>query len=260
MESLKPQLEGTVTPVQPGQTEQASGLLRAKLTGKATTSGTTPSAGGMAESQAQMATKQAGRQQQFQGRLQGQQLEQQETTQQQQFEEQELNIMDKFEEVQESAKREADKILQEFARGGRQLDDQKAGMRAEQAGFLVRLQNKEYVANLQQEGQKARLENDIEFKTKATEQAFADEQALMRDQYTAKKIANMNQREWDRELAGMDINYILGAHSAQMAADSQQQVFTSAGNLASAGTEAYTTYKENPPPKDTPAPTKAEGS
>lgn len=239
MDALRPQLEGQAEPVELGQTEQAQSLLRTKLSGKSIQPSTQPKAGGMAERQAALATQQAGREQQLKGRLQGQQLEQQEAGQQQQFEEQRANLTDRWEDAQAIAKRQTDAILQDFEQGKKRLGDQEANAAAEQAAFLIRFQNKDYITKLNQEGQQSRLENDIEFKTKAMEQAFADEQGLLRDSLSAKRLADMDQRTWDRELANMDVNYILDQHRQNMKAQKQRGIFQGIGNVVGAGASAY---------------------
>ena len=95
----------------------------------------------------------------------------------------------------------------------------------EQAGFLARLSNDEYINKLQMEGQKARLDDENKFKIEYAKQAFQDQKALVQDNLKFEAMMNASDREFEESLARMSVDDVIRiVEENQKAAREQERI------------------------------------
>lgn len=220
--------------------QQVSSILQTAATGKVGAVGGAPAASNIQEQQAQQTAqvqqrtlKQEGQQQQAQLGIAG---ENQATAI-------DLSTKAQDEQVEDARSRlllQTNQALGEYQQGVRTLDLQKDKARLEQIGFGMRLSNDKYLSDLHREGQKSRLNNETAFKEEMTRAIFADEEDLFKDDLRFRALMKADSRDFQRQLADLDINQALKIASAESSAANAQMQWTAAGNLAGAGIQAYT--------------------
>ena len=94
-------------------------------------------------------------------------------------------------------------LLQEFSQGKSTLDLQKNGAKLEQLGFNLRMSDDKYIFNLQQEGDRARLDNKLAFQEQLNAQVFGDLQGLAEDDAAFAKMMSTSQADFDAFLQDM---------------------------------------------------------
>jgi hypothetical protein len=233
-ETLNKQLN-TPTPAPTlGQTEQAQGLLRAKVgAGQTGTEG--PRRSSIQETAAAQDTQSQLAQGALSNKLQGKQLLQAEEEQAVKTEQQFLNLNEDKENMRAQMARQTAEILNQFESGIKQLDSQKDKAALEQVGFMLRLQDDKYVADLNQNAQRIGLENDLKFKEEITRAAFEDDMDIFKNNIEFQTFMNMDRRQFEVQVAQMDINYAMQLASRELDSAKTQQLFTGVGNLATAG-------------------------
>jgi hypothetical protein len=109
----------------------------------------------------------------------------------------------RFDDLQTRIK--TDQMLSELERnkGKQDLDQEKAQM--EQIGFQLRLQNTQYVDNLQREGNRARLDDGINFNQELKREVFGENEKLLNEGYANKNILDGNDRDFARAMAKMQL-------------------------------------------------------
>lgn len=253
-ETLNKQLN-TPTPAPAlGQTEQAQGLLRAKVGG-----GQTPSEGPRRSSIQETAAAQDTQSQLAQGalsnKLQGKQLLQAEEEQEVKTEQQFLNLSEDRENTKAQMARQTAEILNQFESGIKQLDSQKDKAELEQVGFMLRLQDDKYIADLQQNAQRLGLDNDLKFREEITRAAYEDDMDIFKNNLEFQTFINMDNRKFQMQVAQMDINFAMNLAEKELDAVKTKTLFTGLGNLGTAGLSYYeqtgsaTPSAEPPPPK-----------
>lgn len=200
MDALKPQLTGQATEKpELGETEQVQRLMRAK-TGKATEPGAGPRQSAIAE---KMAARQSelGRQELAgKGEILAGQQEAQAADITQREQQQQRQAQQAVEAQQQQFQLQSDAMLNQFLQGEKRLQTQQDLADLEQVGAGLRLQNQQYVDTLRQEGQKARLDDAINFKSQLAQQAFADSQDLISSDYAFRAVVEADDREFEKEL------------------------------------------------------------
>jgi hypothetical protein len=147
-------------------TDQASSLLRTKLTGQAATAGEVP--GRVATGEQLVAGQEEAANKSLSADLA---LKQQQQVGQSAAQEQNADIA-KSQEYQDrelkkqSLNQQTNNILQEFERGGKQLKTAQDIADLEQIGFAARLQNTKYVDDLQAVAAREGINSEIDFKDK----------------------------------------------------------------------------------------------
>jgi hypothetical protein len=189
------------------QTQQVQGLLRAKL-GKATTapSGSAPIASNVQEQVANRQTELQGQQLQNQGVVEAQQLTQQAAGQQVQLQEQQRELNQRMQDREQNFQLSTENLLKEFERGQARLDDSKDQSKAEQLGFGLRLQDKQYMRNLEQSGAKARIKDAATFGEEMARTEIGNNQALLKLGLDSNAISNASDREFAEMLGQMGID------------------------------------------------------
>lgn len=236
MPNLLDAIRGNSQPQKAGvtdETQKLQTLLRAK-SGKAISSGPTLSSN-LQESQAVDQTNaqlgqvaaQAGLQQQ------GLQQQQQQAQQSEQLQSAEIAQGRQFDTMQTRLKTDA--LLSEFERNKGQLDLNRERANVEQLGTGIRLSDKQYTDNLQREGQKSRLDDEITFKEELLRTQLGDQQEIMEKNLGNKGILEANDREFQKSLAQMGIDDAWSMFRAQQRADQQKAMWTGIGSIATAG-------------------------
>jgi hypothetical protein len=188
------------------QTQQVQGLLRAKL-GKATTgAGAAPVASNVQEQVANRQTQLQGQQLQNQGVVEAQQLGQQVAGQQVQLQEQQRELNQRMQDTQQRYELETDNLLKQFERGEKQLNSNKDQAAAEQLGFNLRLQDKQYLSNLEIAGAKSRIKDAATFGEEMARTTIGNNQALLKLGLDSNAISNASDREFAEMLGQMGID------------------------------------------------------
>lgn len=136
----------------------------------------------------------------------------------------------------------------EQGRGRMDAAQYKAGL--DQVAQNLRLQNKQYIDTLQREGQKSRLLDDAGFQEAYYTSVFDNKSQLMQIGRTNKTIYNQSDREFQKSLGDMDINYARALFSQQIAGEQQRALYGSIGSGVSAGVGAYGSAAESSDKKD----------
>lgn len=226
-----------------GETEQISQLMRAK-SGKAGGSTSAPRQSSLTEAVNAGANQVQSRAMAQQGGINLQQQASQQADIDQRSKEQnsQFNQQRKLNSQQLDLK--TNQLLDEYTREGRKLDTQQDIQNLEQIGSALRLNNQQYVDKLKLEGQKARLDNDQDFKTKLNQQIFSDMEALVKDDNAFKTLMNASDRDFQKQLAEMDINSAWQIANSQMATTQAQSMWSGIGTMAQTGLAAYDKYSK----------------
>lgn len=235
--NLKPSTPAQQAP-QLGETEQVRRLVRAK-SGKAVGPSSGPAQSSLGErvvaGQTRLGQQQLASQAKLIGEQQGQQaadIAQREQQQATQFEQQR-------EQQKADYSRQADSILNQYTQGNKQLSTQKDLANIEQAGAALRLSNQQYIDRLQTEGQRARLDNDVNFKTQMAQNVFSDAEDLLSNQLAFKAIMDADDREFRNQIAQIDAATALDMARSEIEATKAGNIWTGVGNLAQTAISAY---------------------
>jgi hypothetical protein len=216
------------------ETQKLQTLLRAR-SGKQL-SGTSVAGSNLGEQAAVAQTNQQMQQQVApQAAIQSAQLAQQSAQIQQQEQQQRGQVAQsrRFDDLQTTLK--IDSTLKELERNKGQIDVQREGARLEQLGAALRLQDKQYIDNLQREGQLARLNDETAFREAALRSTMGDKMQIINKTIDNNAIFNDNSRDFSRKVAAIDIDSAYQMFNADMAAAKQQALWTGAGAVTKAG-------------------------
>ena len=243
MDTIRTNMQAGPKPAQPGisQTAQVQQLLQAK-SGKAVGPTAAPGISNIGEKVAAQQAQIAEQQVQQQGMLQGQAIQQQASEQAQQaqiqgrqLDERTLDQMDEF-------TRNHNAILDDYNRGIKQLDLNKDKSKLEQIGFNLRLNNDKYVTDLQREGRRSRLDNEIKFNEELTRTIFADEEDLLRNDLNFRALIGANDRDFREEIGNISISHALDIADTEAKAANSQMMWQGIGAMTSAGIKGYESY------------------
>lgn len=184
------------------QTQRAQGLMRAR-SGRAV--------GG--EAQSNLAEQSAVADTQSQLAQQAQALTTQQATTDIQAREQELaqeqararvDQARRFDTIENRTKTQS--LLNELERDKASLDLEKDGARLEQAAFLLSMQDKQYVDNLQDIGQRRRLDNDAAFRQEQQELIIGNALELLEQKLGNADILSISDADFRRVLADLSLD------------------------------------------------------
>jgi hypothetical protein len=223
------QLQQQTAPVNNDEAQRAARLLRASR-GKAVGGGTTPTRSNITEQQQQVSD-------QYRPQLEIQsagieqeqeQLGQQQDINKQQQKQSRAELMSKLSSQENS-------ILEDLERSRTELGSARGRAKLEQAGFVMRLQNREYLDRLEAVGIKKRLDNDLKFKQELQRSIFKDAERALGRQYKFQELMDADDREFATEMSRMDIDSAMAILRDDMAARSKRQIAEGAGQMVSAG-------------------------
>lgn len=237
---------GALGSQQQGVTDQSASLqqlLRAK-SGKAV-GGPDVSSSNLGEQQAVAQTNQ-----QIQGQIAPQaQIQQAGLQQQAAGQQQQQNIATgqiaqqrKFDTMQNRL--QTNEILSDLERNRGQIDLAKDQARMEQLGFQLRLQDTKYLDNLQREGARQRLDNDMQFKQELATSVLGDNKQLLEKELGNKSLLDVNARDFNKSMANMDVGTAYDMFKNEMSTARDRQMWSSTGALGSAAVAGYGTYQE----------------
>lgn len=167
-------------------------------------------------------------------REQSQQLSQQKS---------EIDQARKFDNIQNKLK--TDQLLRDLERDRGNLDLAKDRARLEQATAQMRFQNKQYLDQLQREGQRARLNNQLQFNEALAGDAFGANKELLEKQLGNQSVLRADDRAWKKAAAQMDVNMAYDMFRDDMSAAKERNRYAGIGALATAGVGAYGTLSED---------------
>lgn len=248
LETLSKQMKAPQAAAPVEQTQQAQGLLRAKLSGKDTgggLGGSGPRRSNIAEQAVAQDTSSQLAQKQQEGRFQGMALEQAGQEQEQQRTDQFLNIQENLENTRADFARQAADIMGELERAGKKLDSSKDAAKLEQLGFLLRFQDQQYVTELENQGRLQNLHNDINFKDALYKEVMGENIELFQNNSQFQKFMNADRRTFEMQLAQIDINYAMQVAHQAMKSSQEQAIFGTAGNILTAGLTFAEKYENN---------------
>lgn len=224
---------------QPSATDQLTAALQAR-SGQQALAGPGPQKTQQQEGLAnQVSLIQPAQQQTAQAKLQSAQVGQQESALAEQGHEQQQESKSQLEEMQTTFRLRANSLLNQFQQGQKQLANSRANADLEQMGTAVRLQNSNYIQELQRQGQQLGLQSELGFKEAAYRSAFDDSMDVFKNDAMFKQLYNMNDNEFKQALAKIDINFAMDMAKSQAAALGAQTVASGIGTLAQAGVRAY---------------------
>ena len=242
LDKLKSQLSGQPDiSTGPSQTGAVRGLLRAK-TGKEIAPSAGPRQSALQEKMAERQTQIGAQQLQQKGQIQAEQIGQREADIAQRETQQQEQSQEQFANLQDSMENRTNQILAQFESGEKSLDNLKNLAELEQVGFGLRLQNKQYINQLQSEGEKVRLDDLLEFKSQMAQDILKDQENLMVDKVAFDRVISANDREFSQELANMDIDYAMSMADNSIKQEQARQVASGIGSLVQGGTQAYSAF------------------
>lgn len=210
LDTIKKSLSGGEAPQGPelGQTMQVQELMRGK-TGRAIGPESGPRQTALGERMAASQARQGLEQVQQQGQIQGAQIEQQEADIQQREEQQTAEFQQKREEQRNQLLQSTLSSLDEFSRGERKLDNAKDIADMEQLGVMARLQNEQYITELNREGTRQRLEDMNEFSYNLAASEYDDDMKMLMDEYAFRNMMQMDDRDFEEALATINADAAL---------------------------------------------------
>jgi hypothetical protein len=245
LETLQQNLGQGAAPVQMGQTQTVADILRAKQ-GKVGGQGGAPAASSLGAQAAANQTQLMGQQQATQGQLQGQQIQQQNLDEKASYAQQSAAIESKQQTITQQAQIKADQILQEASQQGRQLTFDQDADKLEQLGFNIRLQDKQYVSNLEIQGSKQRLNDANSFNQAMVKAQFGDDYNILSSKLDFNKVMSDNENDFLSQMQNIDINVALQMAGTAAEQANQQALYGGVGGLVSGGTQAYSVYANTP--------------
>lgn len=217
-----------------GQTEALETLSRA-ASGKALTAGEGPSRSRQAEkavaSQVQRGQRALQEQIQMEALGQAQQtkaMEDKATLDNKILSSERLDIQEKFLAKQKE-------IITGFVNSGRQLDLKKDKARAEQAGFMMRLNTDYYITDLTNEANRAMLQDELQFDEELARTLFDEELDLFNDDLDFRAMINADEREFELDVANINIDFALKMGESEARGESQRQMWSGFGTLVETG-------------------------
>lgn len=239
-QNSQPQEQGVTDETQKLQT-----LLRAK-SGKAL-AGPGVVSSNLGEQQAVANTNQQIQQEVApQAAIQNAGLEQQQAGIQQQEQQQRSDIAQsrRFDTLQTRIK--TDQILSDLERNKGKIDLARDGARLEQLGSNLRLENQKYVQDLQREGSRARLNDELAFREATARATMGNNMEIMNKSIDNNTFLKANDRDFKRKVAQIDIGSAYQMFNNEIAAGKQQAMWSGLGSLAKAGVNAASDYEAAP--------------
>lgn len=238
LDTIKKQLSTPGAAPQLGETEQARGLLRAKL-GKAGGPETVPAQSNIGEQVAQQQTQLGLRDIASKGQIAGAQLGEQQADIEQRSAQQDSEQKQQMQQLQSGYAKQAQSILDELGAQAAGMDVNRRMAKMEQAGFAARLSNDQYLNKLQQQGKLQRLDDDRNFKYAAAEDIFADQQDLLKDDLRFKAMMDAGDREFNEALSQMSDDFALKMADKALQDQAAAAKYSAMAGLGGAGVNAF---------------------
>lgn len=101
---------------------------------------------------------------------------------------------------------QTENILRGLEQGRASLSEEQRRQGLEQVASNLRLQDRQYVDNLQREGAKSRLQDSISFNEALKKSILEDNLALTQQFYKDKSALDLDDREWQKYIASIDVD------------------------------------------------------
>jgi hypothetical protein len=244
LDNIRKGLTGAAGPVvQTDRTQQIEALQQGQ-TGKAAQPSTGPRTSTVAEQAALAANRAQAAQANLTGEIQASALEQQEEAQQRQYNNQELATIEKALDVKQSFANQSEAIMGNLERQGRELDVRRDGAKLEQLGFNIRLNNKEYIEQLQREGQMSRIDNAAQFEEELKRTIFSDQLDALNESLDMRRLIDADERQFQEGLAQISIDDALAMAGIQQQQFKSQQQAGMLNSLLQTGIKGYEKYDD----------------
>lgn len=135
--------------------------------------------------------------------------------------------------VQDRIKTE--QLLQDFEQDRGKLDLQKNTAQVNQFAQNLRLSNDKYVNDLKREGARARLDDEQSFLKSLQKEIFDNDEELLGKQQENQTVANMSDREWNKQMAQMGIDQAWSTFRNNQKAEKDRAIWTGLGTVAGIG-------------------------
>lgn len=224
------------------ETQQISNLLSAR-SGKATAPGATPRATNIQEQVQDQLTRGQLKDVAQQSALQSAQLGQEQRAVEQQYAQQQAQLDEQSISQQETYQRQVDAALKDYSRNIKQLDVTRQGAKVEQLGFQLRLSNQSYIMQLKTEAARDRITSEAGFREALQRSIFADEIDLFSSDLDFRMLLKVDDAQFMRQLASMDIDTAMAIASAEAKANSTQAIVSGTSQLI----QGAATYAANKP-------------
>lgn len=224
---------------------QAAGITAAK-SGKDTGAGVpgapagtagAPAASNLGAAQTAAQTTAAGQVQQVAGQQTAQALQTQQTGIIEKGQQAQAQTTQQLSNVQQDAANRASTILANLQQGQEKLSADQFREQSETAAFNIRLSSQEYVSNLQRAGQQSLLQNENNFQEEYYKSVFADSTGTLISQTALKQIADSTDRQFQQQLATIDINFAIKLATMSRTQANAGQIATGAGAVISGGSQ-----------------------
>jgi len=164
--------------------------------------------------------------------LQATQIGQAAQAQQQQQSQQEANLAFQRQQNKLQSRIQTESILRGLEQGRASLSEDKRQAGMEQVAANLRLQTDSYINQLQQEGYKARLQDDLSFDLALKKQIAADNISLLQLKLDNQTLLDSNDRDFKKQLAQIDMNTAIQMAKQDAAFSAQQGQIQTFGQLA----------------------------
>jgi hypothetical protein len=224
---------------------QTESVLTTKLTGQAApVTSIGPATSSQAERMGLQETKQQLEQGALTGRLQDVVQMQQSEAQEAGLKREERSIGESIKMMQQDFETRTESLLNDTLRSREELSQKDLENKMENIGQLMRLQNTKYIDQLQMAGNEKRLRDGISAREELLKTQMRDGLAFLNDDLAYKKIAGATQREWETEMANMDINFAIQMTQRKINDEMSRQKYEGISGLISGGAQAYDARSE----------------
>lgn len=134
-------------------------------------------------------------------------------------------------------------IFETFRQESDELVFRKDAAQLEQLAFEMSMANKAYVDELIRVGKLRGLQDEVAFKKEMTALMLGDQMAALLDDMNFKSIMAADQREFEKEIANMDIAHALAIADAEVKASTTSAIITGVGTLG----QSYIQYNSTQP-------------
>lgn len=132
-------------------------------------------------------------------------------------------------------KMDTNRLFRDIEESGKKLDFEKDKAQLDQLSQNLRLQDQQYVDKLQHEGQKARLDNDLDFEKEYQKSQLGDLEDLYRTKLGVNNLLSAKERDLKKFMGTMDINDAIAIAKSNGKRAAIQQKWQGIGNAAEAG-------------------------
>lgn len=157
---------------------------------------------------------------------------------------QEQQIAQQRQQNQLRTKIQTENILQDLEQNRAKLSEEKRQAKMEQAGLLLRTQNKDYITNLQMEGAKARLSDAVKFNEELARSVMAENLAIFEKSLKSKEAIDVSNREFEKLLTNMGVTDVLNAYRAESKQAQKQALIGGVAETAKTGVQIYGQQKQ----------------